>query len=146
MSQSGSIGAIPILTILAPVSLMPTDHPLTSIVQQFTRSYQHQQLMTSLPHPPHTMTGHRIPGSLPSPRLEVINTKGKPSKSSLPDRISGMPKWCSTSLKLIDREGRAMKMLWQPNHTLGGMVLLFSCGLMMITMASSCIQEFLGAK
>src|SRR5882724_5285958 len=103
------------------------------------RSHQQLQLMNSLPHPPHTLAWHRIPGSFPSLSPEVINVRGNLGNSSSPDRISGMLKWRSTSLRLIDREGRAVKMLRQLEHTLGRKVLLFSCGPMMMAMASSCV-------
>src|SRR5882724_5795924 len=102
--------------------------------------------MNSLPHPLHTLEWHCIPGSFPSLRPEVINVRGNIGNSSLPDRISGTLKWHSMSLRLIDREGRATKMLQQLEHSLGRKVLLFSCGPMMMAMASSCIQEFLGVK
>src|SRR5882724_10428141 len=102
--------------------------------------------MNSLPHPPHTLAWHCILGSFPSLRPEVINIRGNLGNSSSPDRISGTLKWHSVSLRLIDREGRAAKTLWQLEHTLGRMVLLFSCGPMMMATASSCIREFLGVK
>src|SRR5882724_7557377 len=103
------------------------------------RSHQQLQLMKLLPHPPHTLSQHCIPGSFLIPRPEVVNVRGNLGNSSLPDRISGMLKWCSASLRLIDREGRAVKTLWKLEHTLGRKVLLFSCGPMMMATASSCI-------
>src|SRR5882724_2675978 len=101
--------------------------------------------MNSLPHPPHTLAWHHIPGSFPSPRPEVVNVRGNLGNSSWPDRISGTLKWCSASLRLIDREGRSTKTLQQLEHTPGRKVLLFSCGPMMMATAS-CVREFLGVK
>jgi len=92
------------------------------------------------------MTQHRTPESLLSPRWAVVNVGWRLGNISLPDKIIGMLEGHSMSLKLIDREGRATKMLQQLNHTLGRKVLLFSCGLMTMVMASSCIPESLGEK
>jgi len=147
MFLSGTIGAMLIPTLPTPLSLMPTDHQSTSIVQRNTRSHQQLQLMNLLPHPLHTSAQHCIPRSFPSPRPEVVNVRGNLGNSSSPDRIFRHAEMAQRESE-IDRQRRKSREDAAAARAYPGKErsYCFSCGPMMMAMASSCIREFLGVK